>query len=362
MPPVVTAPVSNSAISVEAIEALADAIIAGKELSAAEARPLLELRPGTPEGDALLAAARSVRQHFLGNRVSFCSIVNAKAGNCSENCTYCTQASDATTEGYDKGGWIDDEAVLKAAESAANNGAGALGLVAAWKGVKEGTQLDMVCDTVRRLAKGGVLRTDVNLGILESQTVADRLYEAGARVYGHNLETARSFFDQTCETHDFEERWKTIQYIRSAGMGLCSGGIIGLGESLDQRIEFAEQLRFIEPQMIPINFLNPQPGTALEGKDPVDPDEALITLAVFRLFLPNRNIMVAGGKEITFGERLAEVFDAGINSVMVGNYLTTLGTSPEWWQEQVRAHGMEVASGCGVHEDEDSGCGSGCGC
>ena len=131
-------------------------------------------------------------------------------------------------------------------------------------------------------------------------------------------------------------------------MSLCSGGIFGMGENKDHRVEFAEQLRYIDPHMIPINFLNPLEGTTFQDRSPVDTDEALITLAMLRLFLPSKNIMVAGGKEVTFGDRLDEVFTAGINAVMVGNYLTTLGTEPDFWHEQVKAHGLELASQAGT--------------
>jgi len=333
-----------------AIAALADAVVdRGHELSGDEARALLDVEPGTPAEDALHAGAQRIRRRFHADLVHFCSILNTKAGNCTENCSYCAQASGIDAVDYDKHKWLEDGEIDEAAASAAENGAGALGLVAAWRGVREGSQLEMVCESIRRLSDGGRLRADVNLGILESQTCADRIAAAGAKVYGHNLETARSFFAETCTTHDFEERWRTIGYIKNAGMGLCSGGIIGMGENRDQRVEFFEQLRFVEPQMIPINFLNPVEGTGFEDRSPVDPDEGFITLSALRFFLPDRNIMVAGGKEVTFGERLDEVFKTGINAVMVGNYLTTLGTDPEFWHRQIERWGLTIAceDGCG---------------
>ncbi len=337
---------------------LADRVINdGYMLTTQEGKLLLEVEPGSEAFVALLAGAARIREHFVGDKVHFCSILNAKAGGCTENCSYCAQASGSSNMDYDKHRWLDDGAIEQAAASAKENGAGALGLVAAWRGVKEGKQLDMVCDSVKELIETDTIRPDVNLGILESQHCADRLKEAGVKVYGHNLETAKSFFDETCSTHDFEERMKTIQYIKQAGMGLCSGGIVGMGETKEQRIEFAEQLRFIDPDMIPINFLNPLEGTGLEDRKTVDPDEALITLAVYRFFLPEKNIMVAGGKEVTFGDRLHEVLGAGINSVMVGNYLTTLGTDPDAWHKMVGDYGMTPHT----HEDVAEGPCSACG-
>ncbi len=338
-------------MTAEEINALTADIARGTvEMSAAQARMLLDVEAGTEAAAALFAGAQKIRAERIGTNVHFCSILNAKSGGCSENCSYCSQASGVDGVDYDKYSWMDDEDIVTAADSAHENGANALGLVAAWKGVKEGRQLDMVCESLKTLTKNGEIRADVNLGLLDSQNTANRLQEAGVAVYGHNLETAKSFFDQTCSSHSFEERMQTIGYIKESGMGLCSGGIVGMGEDKDQRIEFAEQLRYIEPQMIPINFLNPLEGTGLEGKEPMDTDEALITLAVYRCFLPDRNIMVAGGKEVTFGDRLGEVFVTGINSVMVGNYLTTLGTAPDFWKQAVADAGLTVA------------CGGDCGC
>ncbi len=329
-----------------AITALAGRIIAGDPCSPAEARELLDAAPGSAAAEALFAGAQRIREAFVGNRLRVCSVVNVKAGNCSENCSYCAQASGSENDGYKRTKWMDSEEIAKATESAAANGAKALGLVAAWWGIKEGTQLDMVCDTIREFSQNGKVRPDVNLGILENQRCADRIKEAGAAVYGHNLETAKSFFGNICSTHSYEERLKTISYIKKSGMGLCSGGIVGMGENRDQRIEFAEQIRFIEPQMTPINFLNPLPGTKLGHIPPMDADEALITLAAFRFLLHDRNLMVAGGKEVVFKDRLGEVFKTGINAIMVGNYLTTLGTAGEQWRAWAEAHGLEFPATC----------------
>jgi biotin synthase len=344
-------PAGSLANDAAAILALAEAIVGGAEATPAQAVELLAVVPGSPAAEALFAGARRIRDAHVGTTLRCCSVVNVKAGNCSENCSYCAQASGSENTDYKKSKWVPDEDIARAADTAAANGAQALGLVAAWRGVKEGSQLDMVCDAIEAFAKHGKVRPDVNLGILESQRCADRIKQAGARVYGHNLETARSFFDNICSTHSFEERLTTIRYIKQAGMGLCSGGIIGMGETHAQRAEFMEQLRFIAPDMIPINFLNPLAGTKLGERAPLDPDEALISLAVFRFMLPDRNLMVAGGKEKVLGERLHEVFATGINAVMVGNYLTTQGQDPAYWQQAAARHGLTLR-----HEAAESGC------
>ena len=349
-----------------AITALAEAIARGeRDCTTAEARDLLDVRGGTPAWEALLAGARRIRDAYVGTTLKVCSVVNVKAGNCSENCSYCAQASGAEVTDYAKTKWIGDQNIAKAAETAAQNGAKALGLVAAWKGVKEGPMLDMVCEAIEEFSQNGKVRPDVNLGILESQHCADRIKQAGAKVYGHNLETAASHFDNICTTHSWEERMKTIQYIKKAGMGLCSGGIVGMGETKEQRVEFMEQIRFIEPDMVPINFLNPIPGTKLGEIPKLEADEALVTMAVFRYMLPDRNLMTAGGKEVVLGDRIDEVLSTGINALMVGNYLTTLGTDPQFWRTAARKHGLKMADEVTEIEDQaGSSCGSkgGCGC
>ena len=354
-----TASFSTASLSTDpaAITALAARIIAGGTCSTAEAAELLDIQPG-PAADALFAGAQAIRTHFVGATLKCCSVVNVKAGNCQENCSYCAQASGSEAVDYAKTKWLGDEDIAKAAATAAENGAKALGLVAAWKGVKEGAQLDMVCDAIEEFSQNGKVRPDVNLGILESQHCADRIAQAGAKVYGHNLETARSHFDEICTSHTWEERMKTIEYIRKSGMGLCSGGIVGMGETKSQRIEFMEQLRFIEPDMVPINFLNPIAGTKLGDMPKLGADEALVTLAVFRFMLPDRNLMTAGGKEIVLGERLHEVFKTGINAVMVGNYLTTLGTQPTYWHEAAARWGLRLSTEHTTIEQDD--CGTSC--
>jgi biotin synthase len=333
-----------------AIAALARRICDGGTASPAELRELLDVVPGSAAAEALFAGAQAIRDRFVGRELRACSIINVKAGNCSEDCSYCSQAAGSTNHDYERSKWLPDQDIAEANASSAENGAQAISLVAAWKGVKEGAQLDMVCNAIERFARDNPMRPDVTLGILESQRCADRIAAAGARVYGHNLETAASFFDAICSTHSWEERMRTIQYIRKAGMGLCSGGIFGMGENRDQRVEFLGQLAFVAPDMVPINFLNPLPGTKLAEQPAMDPDEALTVLAVARFALPDRNLMVAGGKERVLGDRVHEVFKTGINAVMVGNYLTSLGTDPAQWTAWAAQYGLAMPAGRGCHD------------
>lgn len=329
-----------------AIAALADRICDGGTADTAELRALLDVAPGSDAAEALFAGAQRIRTRFVGMKLKACSVINVKAGNCSENCSYCAQASGSEADNYRKSKWLPADEIQRAAETSAENGAQAVSLVAAWWGVKEGTQLDMVTASIRRFSQNGKVRPDVNLGILESQRCADEIARAGAKVYGHNLETAASHFGSICSSHSWAERMKTIDYIRKAGMGLCSGGIFGMGESKDQRVEFLQQVAFIAPDMVPLNFLNPLQGTKLAHLAPLPPDEALTTLAVCRFALPDRNLMVAGGKEVVLGDRVGEVFKTGINCVMVGNYLTSAGTDPAFWATEAARYGLEMPAGC----------------
>ena len=340
-----------------AIATLAERIISGATATAAELRELCDVEPGSAAAEALFAGAQAIRARFVGMQLKACSVINVKAGNCSENCSYCAQASGSDNDGYRKSKWLPDADIQRAAETSADNGAQAVSLVAAWRGVKEGSQLDMVTESIRKFSQNGKVRPDVNLGILETQRCADEIAKAGAMVYGHNLETAASNFDSICSTHTWEERMNTIQFIKKAGMGLCSGGIIGMGETKDQRVEFLQQVAYIAPDMVPLNFLNPLPGTKLAHRQPIDADEALISLAVARFALPDRNLMVAGGKEIVLGERLGEIFKTGINCVMVGNYLTSAGADPAFWGREAAKYGLEMPTGC---TEIISGTGAGC--
>src|SRR5689334_11886586 len=199
-------------------------VLAGGSVDRDEALWLFDLEHSADIFD-LLSWANRIREKFKGNKIHLCSIVNAKAGACSENCSFCAQSSFYQT-GSPKYGFVDPEPVFDAATEAKRNGVTAVGLVAAWKGLNEGPMLDEVCDRIRELKAGGQARPDASLGLIKSQRVADRLKEAGLECYGHNLESSRRFFSQHCTTHSFEDRLETIGYLKKAGIKICSGGII----------------------------------------------------------------------------------------------------------------------------------------
>lgn len=314
-------------------------IIGGGEISRDEAMELFNLEARADIFD-LMAGANRIREHFKGNKIHLCSIVNAKAGACSENCSFCAQSSFHQT-GSPRYGFVDPEPVLEAADEAKKNGVTAVGLVAAWRGLKEGPMLDEVCDRVRELAKSGKTRPDVSLGIIESQKVADRLKEAGVECYGHNLETSRRFFPQQCSTHSYDDRLQTISYLKKAGIKICSGGIIGMGETREDRCDLAFSLKEIGASVVPINILNPIKGTPFENTTPLPPMEILKTIACFRFILPRQEIMIAGGRTVNLRDMQSMVFQAGASALMVGNYLTTLNQPVERDLQMLKDLGLD---------------------
>ena len=324
------------------IAELGERVLAGGQISRAEALSLFSL-DRSADIFILLSWANRIREKFKGNKIHLCSIVNAKAGSCSENCSFCAQSSFYQT-GSPKYGFVDPEPVQQAADEASQNNVTAVGLVAAWKGLNEGPLLDEVCDRVRELKASGKTRPDVSLGIIKSQRVADRLKEAGVECYGHNLESSRRFFPKTCTSHTYDDRLETIGYLKKAGIKICSGGIIGMGETREDRCELAFSLKEIGANVVPVNILNPIPGTPFEKNDPLPVLEILNTIACFRFILPRQEIMIAGGRTVNLRDAQSLIFMAGASAMMVGNYLTTLnqpvekdlqmlkdlGLSPDW--------------------------------
>jgi biotin synthase len=314
-------------------------VLDGHPIARAEALWLFDL-DATADIFDLLAWANRVREHFKGNKIHLCSIVNAKAGACSENCSFCAQSSHYQT-GSPKYGFVDPEPVAEAAGEAHRNQVTAVGLVAAWKGLNEGPLLEEVCDRIAELKAGGQTRPDASLGIIKSQNVADRLKAAGLECYGHNLESSRRFFPNTCTTHTYEDRLETIGYLKKAGLKICSGGIIGMGETREDRCDLAFALREIGANVVPLNILNPVKGTPYENNPPLPVMEILKTIACFRFILPRREIMIAGGRTINLREAQSMIFMAGASALMVGNYLTTLNQPVEKDLQMLKDLGLD---------------------
>ncbi len=321
------------------ISELGQRILHGGDISREEALWLFELENASDIFD-LIAWANRIREHFKGNKIHLCSIVNAKAGNCSENCSFCAQSSFHQT-GSPKYGFVDPEPVMEAAEEAKQHNVTAVGLVAAWKGLNEGPMLDEVCDRIKELKASGKTRPDASLGIIKSQNVANRLKEAGLECYGHNLESSKRFFPSHCTTHTYEDRIQTIHFLKNAGIKICSGGIIGMGEAREDRRDLAFALKEIGANVVPINILNPIKGTPYENNPPLPPLEILKTIACFRFILPRQEIMIAGGRTVNLRDMQSMVFAAGASALMVGNYLTTLNQPVEKDLQMLKDLGLD---------------------
>lgn len=321
------------------IAELGQRVIDGGEITRDEARRLFHLDVSREFFD-LLGWASRIREHFKGNKIHLCSIVNVKAGGCSENCRFCSQSAAYQTDSP-RYGLIEAAPVRQAAEEAKANGVTALGLVAAWRGLEEGQILDGICDRLRELKDSGQARPDASLGIIKSQNVADRLKEAGLECYNHNLESSRRFFPEVCSTHSYDERLETIRHLKQAGIKICSGGILGMGETREDRCELAFALKELGVHIVPINILNPIPGTPFADKERLPPLEVLKSIACFRFILPRQEIMIAGGRTVNLRDLQSLIFMAGASALMVGNYLTTLNQPVEKDLQMLKDLGLD---------------------
>ena len=275
---------------------------------------------------ALGALAHAVRLEWCGPEVELEGILSAKTAGCPEDCSFCSQSARFESP-LRAVPFLDREQVLAAAEATARTGASEFCIVLAVRGPDERT-MRRVLELVPLVRSRTGLNVATSLGILTADQ-ATRLAEGGVHRYNHNLETARSYFGQIVTTHTWDERFETCRLVRDAGMELCCGAILGMGESDAQRLELLSQLREADPAEVPVNFLDPRPGTPLADRPLVEPLEAIRWIALFRLALPGVVLRYAGGREITLRQLQALGLTSGINALIVGNYLTTLGRPPE---------------------------------
>jgi biotin synthase len=300
-------------------------LVEGRGLSDAQALTCLQL----PDDrlDELLQLAHEVRMTWCGPEVEVEGIVSVKTGGCPEDCHFCSQSGQFQSPV--RAAWIDVPELVRAARETLETGASEFCIVAAVRGPDQ-----RLMDSVRKgieaiRADGNDINIACSLGML-TQAQVDELVAMGVHRYNHNLETARSYFPEFVTTHTWEERWDTLRMVGAAGMEVCCGGILGMGETVEQRAEFAGQLGTLGPDEVPMNFLNPRPGTPFGDLPVIDSRDALRTIATFRLAMPRTILRFAGGREITLGDLGTEQgLLGGINAVIVGNYLTTLGRSPD---------------------------------
>lgn len=289
--------------------------------------------------DDLLREADGLRRRAFGNKVDLCAIVNARSGLCAEDCKFCAQSARYRTAAavYPM---LDKEEILARARQADAMGAGRFGVVTSG-GRLSGGELRIVCDTIRALKDEGGAAPCASLGGLDAAT-ARALKEAGLARYHHNLECSERFFPSVCTTHKWRDRVGTVAAAREAGLEVCAGGIFGLGETWEDRVDLALALRGLGVDSVPLNFLMPIGGTPYEFQPPLSAGDGLRIVALFRLMLPRVEIRIGGGREHVFGEMQSRIFFAGANGMMIGDYLTTKGRRPEYDLGMIRELGLEI--------------------
>ena len=296
----------------------------GEGLSQEQVLQVLQLPDDRLE--ELLALAHEVRMAWCGPEVEVEGIISLKTGGCPEDCHFCSQSGLFASPV--RSAWLDIPSLVEAAKQTAKTGATEFCIVAAVRGPDE-RLLAQVAAGIEAIRDTVDIQIACSLGMLTAEQV-DRLSAMGVHRYNHNLETARSFFPNVVTTHTWEQRWQTLSMVRDAGMEVCCGGILGMGETVEQRAEFAANLAALDPDEVPLNFFNPRPGTPFGDLEVLPASEALKAVAAFRLALPRTMLRFAGGREITLGDLGAKQgILGGINAVIVGNYLTTLGRPAE---------------------------------
>ncbi|MDR1759723.1 MAG: biotin synthase BioB [Fibrobacter sp.] len=297
----------------------AESIMEGRSLSESEAYELAAVSGS--DLSEMMAAANAVRKFFRKDRVHTCTILNAKSGKCSENCRFCAQSHVAKTDSpvY---GLVGEEVIYEHAFQADAAGVDRFAVVTS------GRALPMA--EVKKIAETFASQKShhtcfcASLGILSKEALKI-LFDAGVTRYHHNLETARSLFPEICTTHTYDERIQTVKDAKDVGMSVCVGGIFGIGETDEQVVEMALEIRSLEADAIPVNFLLPVPGTAMENQKRISPERCFKVLSLFRLINPKAEILVCGGRESALGELHPLIFSAGASGIMTGNYLTRTG-------------------------------------
>ncbi len=287
----------------------------------------------------LVFSACKIRQRYKKNFVFTCSIINAKSGLCSEDCAFCAQSAYHKTE-IETYSMLSEEGILNKAVRMEEAGATKYSMVTSGFRLEE-KEIETICNVTAAIKNRTKLSVCASLGGL-TESAARKLKASGITTYHHNLETARSHFNNICTTHDYDDDIETIKIAESAGLRVCSGGILGLGESWNQRVELAFTLKELDVDSIPLNFLSPIPGTRMEDRPLLHPMEALKIIALFRMINPGKDITICGGREQTLKDFQSWIFTAGANGVMVGDYLTTKGRNAAVDMEMIEDMGLIV--------------------
>lgn len=289
----------------------------------------------------LMALANRIRERFCGSKVDLCAIINAKSGRCPEDCSFCAQSSYYST-GCPEYPLLEQDRLIGAAENAKRMGAANFCIVTSGNKLDD-KEFRAVCITISRIRNEVGIDVDGSLGFVSGQR-AHQLKEAGIVRYNHNLETSEDFYHNICSTHRFEDRVRSVEALKAADISTCCGGIIGVGEEPLHRIKLAFKLKELDIDCVPINILNPRPGTPLGSNGrlkPIEPMEILKTIAIFRFVLPKAIIKLAGGRQVNLRDLQAAALLAGANGLIIGNYLTTPGGDPERDLQMIKDLGFE---------------------
>jgi biotin synthase len=320
----------------EFIDSCMKKVINGNSISFDEAERLIS----TNNVIKLAECANIITRKFNQQTVDVESLINAKSGNCPEDCSFCAQSTFYET-GITKYPLLSDEVILQKAREAEKSGSASFCLVCAYR---EPSQKDFekICNTIEKLRKQVDLDINVSLGFMTSER-AKKLKSLGVKRYNHNLEASESFFSKICNTHDYSDRVNTARTVKEAGLELCCGGIIGMGESKKQRIELAFSLSALGPDEVPINILIPREGTPKEFDNCViDPVDIIRTIAVWRFIMPKTILKIAGGREVHFSDGGRLALQAGANGIITGGYLTTNGNEPNKDIQMIHEIGLDT--------------------
>jgi len=317
------------------IQNLKEKVLAGGQLTEAEACSLLAI----DDKEALYRAADEIREAFVGRKFDMCSIQNAKSGKCSEDCKWCSQSAHFKT-GVEEYDLVDKQFALDTARMNASQGINRYSLVTSGRAI-DNKKLDELCGLYRDIKQQTDLHVCASMGLLDKEQLG-KLKDAGIEHYHCNLETAPSYFSQLCTTHTIEEKIATIRWAKELGIGICSGGILGMGETPVQRVELAVALRDLGVDSIPINILNPIEGTPLQGEQKLTDEEILTAIAIFRFLNPKAHLRFAGGRDQLSKPVQEKALHAGISAALVGDYLTTLGTKVREDKELFQSAGFTV--------------------
>lgn len=319
------------------IAGLRDKVLDGKGLSRDEAFSLSSVQGA--QLFELFSASNSIREKFRDSGVELCSIINAKSGECPEDCSYCAQSSYSDTDAP-VFQLVKEDVVMEKVIEARDAGVKRFCIVTSGKKIGN-KELRAIASMVARIRKAGILPC-ATLGLLSKDEIAI-LKDNGLERYHHNLETSERFFPEMCTTHTYQDKLKTIEDVQSLGLSLCSGGIFGIGEEWQDRIEMAFALKKINPDSVPVNFLIAVRGTPLEDMDLLPPFEALKIISIYRFILPDKEIRICGGRRQVLREFNSMVFMAGADSLLTGNYLTTTGMTFEDDLRLIRDYGLSTS-------------------